>query len=70
MGCSNNMKVIHEERKHGKIDPLDQGINNIESNIKQSGPDEITLIYRTNYYKKGDKMKLFGEQFVKNNKNK
>ena len=32
--------------------------------------DEITLKYKTTDYKKGDKIKLFGELFVKNNKDK
>ena len=32
--------------------------------------DQITLIYKSKDYKKGDKIKLFGEIFAKNNKDK
>ncbi len=68
MGCCANLKV-YEEKKSKQIEIQINDINNQDGKLL-TGADEITLIYNTGDYIKGDKLKLFGEQFVINNKNK
>ena len=68
MGCSGiksslTNSVMKYEKKSNKNE-------NEHLKINKEGIDEITLKYKSTDYKKGDKIKLFGEIFVKNNKDK
>jgi surface protein len=68
MGCCGGVKVNEDLRtKDVEIEINDLNMDGQEGK-PLTGPDEITLIYKTGEYKKGDKIKLFGEQFVINNK--
>ena len=65
MGCSSNSKVLTLSVRKGNIDEIDHDISH-----QIVGADKITLIYDCKDCKEGEKIKLFGEQFVKNNKDK
>ena len=59
------MPLKHDESNNKK---LEKELKNENDILKEYGTDEIALIYKTTGLKKGDKIKIFGEQFVINNK--
>ena len=70
MGCDGSLKLKHDDKNEKMLAKKDKSNNNQDDFLTPPGVDEITLIYNILDYKVGDKIKLFGEQFVINNKDK
>ena len=67
MGCDGTLRLKHDETNRKKLEKESKYQDEI---LTEYGANEITLLYKTTGLKKGDKIKLFGEQFVINNKDK
>ena len=68
MGCITSKNILSKE-----INLDDNGQNGqiiIKANLNEKDTDIITLIYKTTNYTIGDKIKIFGEKFIQNNKDK